>query len=93
MNVPEDFLDYLLNYLEYNNAYVGTITTSAVAEVVIYWARKSALTMLFYKTSTGRRRESSSLFTCPALTSLKAKILAPDFGEYVHLSSLLLVMP
>ncbi|KAG1762385.1 armadillo-type protein [Suillus occidentalis] len=60
------FLDKLLNYLEHDNAYVRTSTASAIAEAVIYWPRKSALTIAalqdFYRE--------------------KAKILAPEFDEY-----------
>ncbi|KAG2121247.1 armadillo-type protein [Suillus clintonianus] len=66
LDVPEDFLDKLLNYLDHNNAYVRTSTASAIAEAVIYWPRKSALTVAalqdFYRE--------------------KAKILAPEFDEY-----------
>ncbi|KAG2158689.1 armadillo-type protein [Suillus bovinus] len=66
LDVPEDFLDKLMHYLEHNNAYVRTSTASAIAEAVIYWPRKSALTIAalqnFYRE--------------------KAKILAPEFDEY-----------
>ncbi|KAG1731829.1 armadillo-type protein [Suillus paluster] len=66
LDVPEDFLDKLMNYLEHNNAYVRTSAASAIAEAVIYWPRKSALTVAalqdFYRE--------------------KAKILAPEFDEY-----------
>ncbi|KAG1831619.1 armadillo-type protein [Suillus variegatus] len=66
LDVPEDFLDKLMSYLEHNNAYVRTSTPSAIAEAVIYWPRKSALTIAaledFYRE--------------------KAKILAPEFDQY-----------
>ncbi|KAG1734519.1 armadillo-type protein [Suillus lakei] len=66
LDVPEDFLDKLMDYFEHNNAYVRTSTASAIAEAVIYWPRKSSLTVAalqdFYRE--------------------KAKILAPEFDEY-----------
>ncbi|KAG2360727.1 ARM repeat-containing protein [Suillus spraguei] len=66
LDVPEDFLDKLMNYLEHDNTYVRTSTASAIAEAVIYWPRKSALTIAalqdFYRE--------------------RAKILAPEFDEY-----------
>ncbi|KAG1891855.1 uncharacterized protein F5891DRAFT_1209847 [Suillus fuscotomentosus] len=67
LDVPEDFLDKLMNYLEHNNAYVRTSAVSAIAEAVIYWPRKSALTIAALQDFC---RE-------------KAKILAPEFDEYV----------
>ncbi|KIK38679.1 hypothetical protein CY34DRAFT_809070, partial [Suillus luteus UH-Slu-Lm8-n1] len=66
LDVPEDFLDKFLNYLEHNNAYVRTSTASAIAEAVIYWPRKSALTIA----------------TLQDFYREKAKILAPEFDEY-----------
>jgi HEAT repeat protein len=66
LDVPEDFLDKLMNYLEHTNAYVRTSTALAIAEAMVYWPRKSVLTIValqeFYRE--------------------KAKILAPEFDEY-----------
>ncbi|KAG1896204.1 uncharacterized protein F5891DRAFT_1248179 [Suillus fuscotomentosus] len=66
LDVPEDFLDKLMSYLEHNNAYVRTSTALAIAEA----------------TSNGKRYDSLSFFTRSALISLKAKILAPEFDQY-----------
>ncbi|KAJ8595557.1 ARM repeat-containing protein [Rhizopogon salebrosus TDB-379] len=66
LDVPEDFFDKLVGYLEHNNAYVRTSTAPAIAEAVLYWPQKSAPTVValqeFYRE--------------------KAKILAPEFDEY-----------
>ncbi|KAG2084813.1 armadillo-type protein [Suillus discolor] len=66
LDVPEDFVDKLMSYLEHINAYVRTSTPSAIVEAVIHWPRKSALTIAalqdFYRE--------------------KAKILAPEFDQY-----------
>ncbi|KAG1832884.1 armadillo-type protein [Suillus subalutaceus] len=66
LDVPEDFLDKLMDYLEHDNAYVRTSTALAIAEAVIYWPRKSALTIV----------------TLQDFYREKAKILAPEFDEY-----------
>ncbi|KAG1774599.1 armadillo-type protein [Suillus placidus] len=66
LDVPEEFLDKLMNYLEYNNAYVRTSTAPAIAEAVIYWPRKTAL----------------AITTLQDFYREKAKILAPEFDEY-----------
>ncbi|OJA10082.1 hypothetical protein AZE42_06300 [Rhizopogon vesiculosus] len=66
LDVPEDFFEKLVNYLEHNNAYVRTSTASAIADAVLYWPGKSAPTVVALQ---GFYRE-------------KAKILAPEFDKY-----------
>ncbi|KAH7929550.1 ARM repeat-containing protein [Leucogyrophana mollusca] len=66
LDVPESFLDQLLHFLGYENAYVRTSSAPAIAEAVMHWPQTSTKTLDalydFYRE--------------------KAKILAPEFDEY-----------
>ncbi|KAG6864935.1 hypothetical protein C0991_006286 [Blastosporella zonata] len=66
LDVPEHFLDTLLEYLAHNNAYVRSSTSSAIAEGAEHWPQSIQKVVLvlqdFYRE--------------------KAKILAPEFDQY-----------
>ncbi|KAG6844943.1 hypothetical protein H0H87_002276 [Tephrocybe sp. NHM501043] len=66
LDVPEQFLDALLEYLGHNNAYVRSSVASAIAEGAEHWPQSIQKVVLvlqdFYRE--------------------KAKILAPEFDQY-----------
>ncbi|RXW23690.1 hypothetical protein EST38_g2167 [Candolleomyces aberdarensis] len=66
LDVPDDFLDVLLPYLEHENAYVRSSTTVAIAEAVEQVPQTA-------KQAIGNLR---------AFYREKAKILAPEFDQY-----------
>ncbi|THH23082.1 hypothetical protein EUX98_g8100 [Antrodiella citrinella] len=66
LDVPQDFLDVLLTYLEHENAYVRSSCASSIAAALEHWPTSVAL----------------SLMTLESLYREKAKILAPEFDEY-----------
>ncbi|KAF5374683.1 hypothetical protein D9615_008940 [Tricholomella constricta] len=68
LDVPEQFLDTLLDYLGHDNAYVRSSAAAAIAESVEHWPQtiqKSLLVLQDYYRDKAR-----------------AKILAPEFDEY-----------
>ncbi|KAG6810659.1 hypothetical protein H0H92_010871 [Tricholoma furcatifolium] len=66
LDVPEQFLDTLLDYLGHENAYVRSSTASAVGEGAEHWPQSITKVVLVLQ---DYYRE-------------KAKILAPEFDEY-----------